>query len=156
MVDLAAGGPSAPYRLRQTINFLNCSTLLGVLVGALGRASFSDGPRGAILATGLRLPLRAGALTIGDVVLTRKSREQVLRRPALLRHELRHCDQYAWCLGPVMLVLYAVAAGWSVLRTGDPASRNVFERRAGLADGHYVERPVRPLRTILTRPRRRQ
>jgi hypothetical protein len=42
-----------------------------------------------------------------------------------------------------MPVLYLAAAGWSWLRTGDFASRNVFERRAGLADGGYRERPVR-------------
>jgi hypothetical protein len=36
-----------------------------------------------------------------------------------------------------MLPLYAVAAGWSWLRSGDAASRNPFERLAGLADGGY-------------------
>ena len=40
---------------------------------------------------------------------------------------------------------YAAAAGWSWLRTGDFASRNCFERAAGLADGGYRERPVRPI-----------
>jgi hypothetical protein len=64
----------------------------------------------------------------------------------LLDHEERHVTQYAWCAGVLMPIGYVAAAGWSWLRTGDFASRNVFERRAGLADGGYRERPLRPLR----------
>jgi hypothetical protein len=44
-----------------------------------------------------------------------------------------------------MPLVYGVAAGWSWLRTGDVASRNVFERRAGLVDGGYREQPLRAL-----------
>ena len=44
-----------------------------------------------------------------------------------------------------MLVLYALASAWSWLRTGDPASRNVFERHAGLKEGGYIEKPLRPV-----------
>ena len=33
--------------------------------------------------------------------------------------------------------------GWSWLRTGDRASRNFFERQAGLADGGYRDLPTR-------------
>lgn len=131
-------------RVRQAVNWLNLSTLTGLLVATIGRARLSRGPRSTILATDLRLPLRAGALTIGDVVMTRKSRERMLERPGLIRHEMRHTVQYAWCLGVVMLPLYLVAAGCSWMLTGDPASRNVFERLAGLEDGNYKERPLRP------------
>jgi hypothetical protein len=63
----------------------------------------------------------------------------------LLDHEERHVTQYAWCGGVLMPIVYGAAAGWSWLRTGDFASRNVFERRAGLADGGYRERPLRPV-----------
>ncbi len=131
-------------RVRQVANAINLSTLTGLLVATIGRARLSFGPGCTILATDLRLPLHAGALTIGDVVLTRKSRERMLDRPALVRHEMRHTVQYAWCLGVVMLPLYGLASCWSLVLTGDPASRNVFERRAGLEDGSYVERPIRP------------
>lgn len=131
-------------RVRQVVNCINLSTLVGLLVATIGRATFSRGPRHTILATDLKLPLRAGALTIGDVVMTRKTRERMLERVGLLRHELRHTVQYAWCLGVVMLVLYALAAGWSWILTGDPASRNVFERFASLEDGNYQERPCVP------------
>ena len=32
-----------------------------------------------------------------------------------------------------------------MLRTGDRAARNFFERKAGLADGGYPDKPVRPI-----------
>ena len=64
----------------------------------------------------------------------------------LLDHEARHALQYAWCLGPMLLPLYAAASGWSWVRTGDWWSRNVFERRAGLAAGGYTDRGTRSQR----------
>ena len=67
----------------------------------------------------------------------------------LLEHEARHCHQYAVCLGLPFLPAYLLAAGYSLLRTGDPASRNPFERGAGLADGGYREQPLRPLAVAL-------
>ena len=42
--------------------------------------------------------------------------------------------------------LYWGAALWSLWRCGDHWSRNVFEQRAGLVEGGYVENPVRRLR----------
>jgi hypothetical protein len=136
----------ATLRLRQLVNAVNCSTLAGLAIAKLGRARLSRGPDGLVLAKDYRLPVPpAPAFTVGNVVLLRLSDERLARRPLLLAHEGRHATQYAWCLGPVMWVPYALASGWSWLRTGDPASRNVFERRAGLADGGYRERPVRPL-----------
>ena len=35
--------------------------------------------------------------------------------------------------------------GWSMLRTGDRAARNFFERQAGLAIGGYRDVPVKPV-----------
>ena len=37
-----------------------------------------------------------------------------------------------------------LTAGYSYWLTGDFGSRNIFERRAGLADGGYTDRPLRP------------
>jgi hypothetical protein len=129
------------------VNAINLSTLAGLLVASIGRAHLTAGPRHTVLATDLRLPMRAGALTIGDVIMTRKSLDGVHERPRLIRHELRHTVQYAWCLGVVMLPLYVIAAGASWILTGDPASRNVFEQLAGLDDGNYKVRPLRPIYT---------
>ena len=58
-------------------------------------------------------------------------------RPGLLRHEQRHSWQYAAYLGLPRLPLYGVATAWSLLRGGDVAVHNAFERWAGLEDGGY-------------------
>jgi hypothetical protein len=79
------------------------------------------------------------------VVICRIHADQLLNQPALLGHEEKHSSQYAWCLGLPFLPLYFLAAGWSQLRTGNPASANFFERQAGLAAGGYVDvRTPRP------------
>ena len=39
-------------------------------------------------------------------------------------------------------VLPAAGVSWGL--TGDFGARNVFERRAGLADGGYTDKPLRP------------
>ncbi len=119
-------------------NLVNLSTPLGLLVGLAGRARFRRGPDGLVLATGFRIPVPAPAFTLGNVVVLRAGGDVLARRPQLLVHEARHATQYACCAGPLMLPLYGLAALWSLLRSGDPASRNVFEVRAGLADGGYA------------------
>jgi hypothetical protein len=126
------------WRVKEAANALNLSTAAGVGVAAAGRARLVRGPRGLLLATGYRLPLPAApAFTVGNVVLTRHDEAWVAARPRLLAHEERHSWQYAACLGLPMLPLYLLAAGWSWARGGDPATHNVFERAAGLADGGY-------------------
>lgn len=132
------------HRLRQIANVLNGSTPLGLLLAAAARTPVRSGPRGLLLATGYRwrLPF-AGAFTVGNVVLFRAGPERALADPVLLRHEERHSTQYAWCLGVPFLPLYLLAAGWSVWRTGNPGSANVFERHAGLQAGGYPFRKNR-------------
>jgi hypothetical protein len=126
-------------RVRQVVNVVNLSTLLGLLIAVVGRADVRRGPSGLLLATGYRLRIPAAvAFTVGNVVLTRLSAAALAARPRLLAHEARHSTQWALCLGPVFLPLYGVAALWSRARAGDFATGNVFERRAGLVDGGYV------------------
>jgi hypothetical protein len=138
----------ARYWVRLFVNALNGSTLLGLVAALLGRARLTHGPDGLVLGWGYRFPVpppRTPAFTVGNVILLRSADPQILRhRPTLLTHEARHSTQYAFCLGIVMIVLYLAAAAWSWIMTGDPASRNIFERLAGLAVGGYVERPLRP------------
>lgn len=134
------------YRIRELVNWINGSTLLGLVAAGVSRTRLTRGPNGLFVGHGYRLPVpprRNRAFTVGNVVLCRYSDAELAARPTLLVHEARHATQYAWCLGPVMLPLYFLAAGWSWLRTGDYASRNVFERLAGLDDGGYTERPLR-------------
>lgn len=134
-------------RLRAGVNLANGATVLGLVVAAAGRASMRRGPRGLILAQGYRLPVPpAPAFTVGNVIVARYDWDLLdEHRPQLLRHEERHATQYAVCGGVLYLPLYVIASGWSWLRTGDAASRNVFERGAGLVDGGYTEAAVRPL-----------
>jgi hypothetical protein len=135
---------TAAHRLRQVINMINLSTPLGLLIARAARARLVRGPDGLLIGFGYGLALpRNSAFTVGNVVLLRGDESVLVRRPILLAHEARHASQYAVCIGPLMWPLYGLAAGWSWVCTGDPASRNIFERRAGLADGGYQERPVR-------------
>jgi hypothetical protein len=138
-----------PIRLRQTANLVNLATPLGLLLAWTGRARLAKGPHGVILAHGYRSPFpapRAGAVTVGDVVLLRLGAEQFTRLPNLLDHEARHSAQWAWFLGPLgFLPAYLLASGWSWWHSGDFAIRNPFEMRAGLADGGYTVGP--PLRS---------
>ncbi len=139
----------AGHRARAMANMVNLSTPAGLVLARLGASPPRRARNGLMVSHGYRLPVPpAPAFTLGNVVLLRAHAPAgadpigSIRVP-LLAHEERHATQYALCGGVLMPVLYLAAAGWSWLRTGDFASRNVFERRAGLADGGYRERPVR-------------
>lgn len=125
-------------RLRQIANLLNGSTVLGLLLAACARTTVSSGPCGLLIAGRYRwrLPF-AAAFTVGNVILFRTGPESARANPVLLGHEERHSTQYAWCLGLPFLPLYFIAAGWSLWRTGNPGSANIFERHAGLQAGGY-------------------
>ncbi|QYF90713.1 DUF4157 domain-containing protein [Arthrobacter sp. PAMC25284] len=132
-------------QLRQIANAVNGSTLLGLLLAGAARTSVSAGPAGLLVACDYRwrLPV-ARAFTVGNVVLFRAGRAEALADRVLLGHEARHCTQYAWCLGVPFLPLFFVAAAWSLWRTGNPGTGNVFERHAGLRAGGYPEPGIRP------------
>lgn len=138
---------SRALRLRRVGNWVNLSTPLGLAVARLGRAELRRGPRGLVLAEGYRLGFPvAPAFTVGNVLVTRGHWDALVRtRPDLLAHEEAHTWQWFACLGLPFLPAYGVCLAWSVLRTGDRAAANVFERRAGLVRGGYREVPVRPL-----------
>lgn len=130
-------------RIRAAANAINLSTAAGLLIAAATRTPTLPGPDGLIVGTGYRPAFpNAGAFTVGNVVLCRADREWFDARPHLIAHESRHATQYAWCLGLPFLPLYAACAAWSWWRTGDPGSRNPFERNAGLANGGYSELPT--------------
>lgn len=141
------GRSSHVQRLRAAGNLVNLSTLAGLLVARLGGCSRRPGPYGLLLAEGYRFSFPiASAFTVGDVVITARTFDALQQRmPRLLVHEERHSWQYFFCLGLPFFIPYTAAMGWSMLRTGDRAARNVFERHAGLADGGYPDLPVIPL-----------
>ena len=144
MPRAASAGLRRRDRVKQLGNLANLSTPLGLAVARLGRAAVRPGPRGLLLADGYRLPFPvAGAFTVGNVLLT--SGRWNGSHPGLLEHEERHSWQWFWWAGLPFLPAYGICLVWSMLRTGDRAAGNVFERRAGLALGGYRELPRRPL-----------
>ena len=150
---MALRPPAAGLLLRSAGNWLNLSTPLGLAVAGLGRAEVSAGPRGLLLAEGYRLgfPI-AVAFTVGNVLITPHRWDELLRtRPDLLQHEETHSWQWLACAGLPFLPAYGLALAWSVLRSGDLAAHNAFERQAGLALGGYAEVATRPIGPALRR-----
>jgi len=134
----------ARHRVRLAVNLFNGSTLAGLAAAKAGRARLARHPDGLIVGTGYRLPVpSAPAFTLGNVIITHRA--DLAPDTPLLRHEARHSTQYAWCGGVLMLPLYFTAAGVSWLASGDFGAWNVFERGAGLADGNYTARSLRPV-----------
>lgn len=138
-------------RFRLLANSLNLTNFFGLGVAKLGGCRIRFGPRGLILADHYKLAFPvAGAFTIGNVIITARDWDDLeLRRPNLLRHEEGHTWQWLYCGGFPFMIIYTVAMGWSVLRTGDRAAGNFFERQAGLDTGGYPNLPTRsPAATI--------
>jgi hypothetical protein len=77
------------------------------------------------------------------VLVTRREDAEFRGDRRLFAHEARHATQYA-CCGLAMLPLYGAAALVSWTLCGDFGARNVFEQRAGLADGGYPAKALRP------------
>ena len=135
----------ARYRVRAVANLVNGSTAAGVLVALAGRARLRRAGDGLLVAAGYRLPVPvAPAFCVGNVLVTRWPDEQFRGATRLFAHEARHSAQYAWCGGLLMLPLYGVAALLSWALTGDFGARNGFEQQAGLADGGYSRKALRP------------
>jgi hypothetical protein len=133
------------YRVRLAANLVNGSTVAGILIAMAGQARLARSRDGLLIGTSYRLAIPAApAFCVGNVILARHERDALATMPALLTHEARHATQYAWCGGLIMIPFYLLSAGVSWGLTGDFGSRNVFERRAGLADGGYTDRPLRP------------
>ena len=132
--------------MRQVVNVVNLSTPLGLLAALAGRARVSaraGRPAPGEAASGSRC--QAPAFTLGNVVLIRIDDEALARRPPLLR--ARGPARDAVRLLPRAGDAAALRAGRRCGRgcgAGDPSSYNVFEVRAGLADGGYPTRDDRP------------
>lgn len=127
-------------RVRQVVNAVNLATVAGLGLAKAQHGRLERGPDGLVIARGTRgrFPV-AAAYTVGNVIVVR---EGVQLTDDLLAHEASHATQWACCV-VLFLPLYAGAMAWSWVRTGDHWSRNVFEQRAGLARGGYVENPTR-------------
>jgi hypothetical protein len=125
-------------RLRTVVNWINLSTALGLLIATVGGAEVERRGRGTYIAGGYRWRFpAASAFTVGSVIMSRHQLDWLRERPVLLKHEDRHCTQYGFCVGILMLPLYLLAVGVSYAIAGDHSSYNLFERLANLSDGGY-------------------
>lgn len=132
-------------QLRALLNWVNLTTLAGLLIALAGRASLRRGPGGLVVAADYRLPVpKQTCLTMGNLVICRRPADWLLseEHADLLGHEARHATQYAF-LGPLLWPLYGLASLWSWAVAGEYGSHNVFERWAGLDAGGYADRPLR-------------
>lgn len=144
--------------VRNVANAVNLSTPLGLILATVGKGKLRR-VGSLLVAEHVQLPMvNASAMTVGSVVLVlgRSLEEAEAGIPDLMRHEEEHAWQWSACLGLPFIVLYFAAAGWSMLRCGDRASANPFERQAGLAIGGYQERAKRPMRDVLATLTRRR
>jgi hypothetical protein len=131
--------------LRTALNWINFTTLVGLVIAVVGRSRLRAGPGGLVVAGDYRLPVpKQTCLTMGNLVICRRSADWLLseQHAELLGHETRHATQYA-IFGPFFWPLYGLASLWSWLVTGGYGAHNVFERWAGLAAGGYANRPLR-------------
>jgi hypothetical protein len=138
-------------RLRETANWLNGSTLLGLAIARAGGARPVRHVDGLWHASGYAGPSSGRIFTVGNVVLHRHGPDHLRRRPELLAHEAAHATQWAWT-GPAFVPLYYTECLLSWAVTGDPANGNAFEVGAGLRRGGY---PTPALRRRRRRARRR-
>ncbi|WP_185711164.1 hypothetical protein [Arachnia propionica] len=141
--------------LRNLANLANLSTPLGLVLAVAFRGRLRRA-EGLIWAEHAHVPLPAGAITVGSVVLIpRQGLDDLIAwNPEVVGHESEHAWQYAYCLGLPFIPAYLMTMAWSWLRTGDRAAANHFEVQAGLVEGGYRELPTRPLRDGLRELRR--
>jgi hypothetical protein len=132
---------------RSRANRRNGTTALGRVLAIAAGCALTPGPAGTTIATTYSWLFPAAVcFVVGDVIFCRRTAHWLLNpaRHRLLCHEIRHTDQYAR-FGPLFFPLYVAAAAWSYALTGDVGARNHFERGAGLREGGYPDRPLRPM-----------
>lgn len=119
---------------RHRINSLNLSTFLGLTIAHfLGGKVFqldnlmyiNYGRKGKYQ--------KAGAITIGDVILAKKRLSD-----NVIKHEEVHAQQFAKFGGLVFLALYLFASIKSFIIYRNVWQGNRFEIQAGLEDGEYL------------------
>jgi hypothetical protein len=119
---------------RHRINSLNLSTFLGLTIAHfLGGKVFqldnlmyiNYGRKGKYQ--------KAGAITIGDVILAKKRLSD-----NVIKHEEVHAQQFAKFGGLVFLALYSLSSIKSFIIYRNVWQGNRFEIQAGLEDGEYI------------------
>jgi hypothetical protein len=132
---------------RHILNNFNLSTFLGLLITKIIGGTTIQLDNHIYINYGRKGKYnKAWAITIGDVVLAKKEKncEQCKLGHAyylpnrILRHELKHSEQFAKFGGVIFLALYLFASIKSFIIYKNVWQGNIYEIQAGLEDGGYI------------------
>ena len=132
---------------RHKLNNINLSTFLGLLISKIiggttiqldNKLYMNYGRKGKYS--------KAEVITIGDVLLVKfdkncihcQQKDLYKLFPSLLRHELKHSEQFAKFGGIIFLALYLIASIKSFIIYRNVWQGNIYEIQAGLKDGGYI------------------
>jgi hypothetical protein len=121
-------------RKRHVLNNLNLSTFLGLLISKIIGGTTIQLDNLMYINYGRKGKYqKAGAITIGDVILAKKRLSN-----SVIKHEVIHAQQFAKFGGLVFLVLYLFASIKSFIIYKNVWQGNRYEIQAGLEDGEYI------------------
>jgi hypothetical protein len=134
-------------RKRHILNNLNLSTFLGLLISKIIGGTTIQLDNLIYINYGRKGKYKkAWAITIGDVVLAKQDRNCKECKSGtphdladrILRHELKHSEQFAKFGGIIFLALYLFASIKSFIIYRNIWQGNIYEIQAGLEDGGYI------------------
>ena len=132
---------------RHKLNNINLSTFLGLLISKIIGGTTIQLDNKLYMNYGRKGKYKkAEVITIGDVLLVKfdkncihcKQKDLYKLSPNLLRHELKHSEQFAKFGGIVFLALYLLASIKSFIIYRNHWQGNIYEIQAGLEDGNYI------------------
>jgi len=132
---------------RQRLNRFNLSTPLGLLIAKIFGGKTIQLENGLYMNYGRKGKYqKAEVITVGDVLLVTfnkdcphcQQKDLYKLSPKLLRHELKHSEQYAKFGGIIFLALYLFASIKSYIQYKNIWQGNIYEIQAGLEDGGYI------------------
>ena len=132
---------------RHLINKLNLSTFLGLFLAKIFGGTTIQKENGIYLNYGRTGKYqKATIIAIGDVLLVKRDTHCKMCQQgnpydlsdSLLRHELKHSEQYAKFGGIFFILLYSIACLKSYIIYRNMWEGNIFEIQANLQDGGYI------------------
>ena len=119
---------------RHLLNTINLSTFLGLTIAHfLGGKVFKLDNQMYINYGRKGKYQKAGAITIGDVILAKGRLSD-----NVIKHETIHAEQFAKYWGIPFLALYSLASIKSFIMYRNRWQGNIYEIQAGLVDGEYL------------------
>lgn len=119
---------------RHLLNNINLSTLLGLTIAYFLGGKIIQLDNQMYINYGRKGKYqKAGAITIGDVILAKRRLSD-----SVIRHETIHAEQFAKFAGIPFLALYSLASIKSFIIYRNRWQGNIYEIQAGLEDGEYL------------------